>query len=111
MLGLAINLGSTAFVIFMMSVGLCYGGFMSLIASLTADSFGAKNLAINFGIMFYAYGLATFIGPRLAAVVQQANNGSYAQAFYMAVFVCMVGIIFTVAAMRKTNKKMIDTSI
>lgn len=111
MLGLAINLGSAAFIIFMMSVGLCYGGFMSLIASLTADSFGAKNLAINFGIMFNAYGLATFIGPRLAAVVQQANNGSYAQAFYIAVFVCMVGIIFTVGAMRKTNKKMIDMSV
>ena len=64
-----------------------------------------------FGILFNAYGLATFIGPRLAAVVQQANNGSYAQAFYIEVFVCKVGIIFTVGAMRKANKKMIDMSV
>lgn len=108
MLGLAVNMGNAAFIIFMMSVGLCYGGFMSLIASLTADSFGARNLAINFGIMFNAYGLASFIGPRLAAVVQQANKGSYAQAFYVAVFVCIIGIIFTVAAMRKTNKRILS---
>ncbi|MGI6084642.1 MAG: OFA family MFS transporter [Acetivibrionales bacterium] len=103
MFGLAINLGSTAFIIFMMVVGLCYGGFMSLIASLTADSFGPKNLAINFGIMFNAYGLASFIGPRLGAVIQQANNGSFAQAFYFSVFICIAGMILTIGAMVKSK--------
>lgn len=62
-------------------------------------------------VLCNAYGIATFIGSRLAAVVQQANNGSYSQAFYVAVFVCLIGIIFTVGAMRKTNKKMIDMSV
>jgi OFA family oxalate/formate antiporter-like MFS transporter len=108
MFGLAVNPGDSIFVVLMMGIGLCYGGFMALIASLTADSFGVKHLPINFGIMFLAYGIASFIGPRLAAVVQQANNGDYSKAFLVTSAISIFGIILTGIAMRMVVNRKAD---
>lgn len=74
-------------------VGLCYGGFLAIMAPLTADLFGTKNLPINFGIMFLTVALAAYIGPLLAAVAKEANNGDYTQAFIIAAVLNLVGII------------------
>ena len=87
------------FVAAMMVVGLCYGGFMSMIASLTAEVYGTKNLPVNFGIMFLAFGVAAFIGPRLAAIIKVANQGDYSQAFMVAGILSIVGIAFTIITM------------
>lgn len=104
MSGLVVLAGNYAFVILMMFVGLCYGGFMSMIASITADVFGAKHLPINFGIMFLAYGIAAFVGPRMAAVVKMINNGDYSLAFMIATAFCGVGLLLNLIAMKKIQK-------
>lgn len=83
----------------MMAVALCYGGFMGMMASLTADTFGSKYLGVNFGIMFLTIGIAAFIGPRLAAIVRETNNGDYSQAFLIAAALNLVGIVFALLAM------------
>ena len=78
-------------------VGMCFGGFMGMLASLTADAFGPKYLAVNFGVMFLPFGLAAFTGPRLAAVMK-AGSGSYSQAFLIASVLSFVGIALAIVA-------------
>jgi len=75
-----------------------FGGHMCLMAPITADVFGAKNLGVNYGIMFIAYSLSGIVGPRLAAVVKEANNGDYRQAFLIAMCLCVVGLFLAVTA-------------
>ena len=95
------------FVTAMASVGLCYGGFISLIAPVTADAFGQKHLGTNFGIMFLAIAVAAYLGPMLAAVVKEANNGDYTPAFVIGVYINIAGLLITGGYMffkRKTQK-------
>ena len=92
MVGLSMASGYYYFVGLVMTIGLCYGGFLALMAPCTAELFGSKHLGINFGIMFLTVGLAAFIGPRLAAVVKAASN-DYAQAFIIAALINVVGIV------------------
>jgi OFA family oxalate/formate antiporter-like MFS transporter len=86
---------STLFIIAMSSVGLCYGGFISLIAPVTADTFGKKHLGINFGIMFLAIAIAAYLGPMIAAVVKEAHQGDYARAFLIGGYINMLGMVVT----------------
>jgi OFA family oxalate/formate antiporter-like MFS transporter len=60
----------TEFPLFLIGVsviGLCFGGFLALYPALTADYFGTKNIGVNYGVMFTAYGLGGIVGPYLAA--------------------------------------------
>ncbi len=79
-------------------IELCYGGYISLIAPITADSFGTKHLGINYGIMFIAFALGGVIGPRAAAILKEANNGSYQQAFFVGMILCIIGLGFAIIA-------------
>ncbi len=101
MLALSQVSSSLSFTSVMMSVALCYGGFMGMMASLTADTFGPKYLGVNFGIMFLTVGVAAFIGPHLAAVVRETNHGDYSQAFVIAAALNLLGIAFALFAYRK----------
>lgn len=85
-------------------VELCYGGFISLIAPITADTFGAKHMSINYGIMFVAFAFGGIVGPRVAAVVKEANNGSYDKAFVIAATMCLVGLVIAIY-LRFENRK------
>lgn len=78
-------------------VGTCFGGFMGMIASITADAFGPKYLPVNFGVMFLPFGIAAFIGPRLAAVIK-VSSGSYSQAFLIASVLGFIGIGLAIVA-------------
>jgi OFA family oxalate/formate antiporter-like MFS transporter len=78
-------------------VGMCFGGFMGMLASLTADAFGPKYLAVNFGVMFLPFGIAAFTGPRLAAVIK-SSNGNYSQAFLIASALSFAGIALALVA-------------
>ena len=52
---------------------------------------------MNFGIMFLTLGAASVIGPRMAAVIAQNNNGDYTQAFLIAASFCLVGAVLAAA--------------
>ena len=80
-----------------LTVGLCYGGFLAIMAPITASLFGSKNLGINFGIMFLTIGIAAYVGPLMAAVITQANSGDYSKAFVIAAVINLAGIGFFTA--------------
>jgi OFA family oxalate/formate antiporter-like MFS transporter len=61
----------------------CYGTQLSVFASTTADFFGTRNLGMNYGLLFTAWGTAGLVGPILAAQVFD-RFGDYRYAFYAA---------------------------
>ncbi len=85
-------------------VGMCFGGYMGMLASITADAFGTKYLAMNFGIMFLPFAIAAFTGPRLAASIRM-ETGSYSQAFLYGSFFSLVGIAMALVATWMLNKR------
>lgn len=89
-------------------VGFCYGGYVALMAPLTADLFGTKYLNVNYGFVYIAYPFAGLIGPRLAGYASDKNNGDFTFAFFMAGTIAVLGlilaIILTIIQRRKTEK-------
>ncbi|MGO4886858.1 OFA family MFS transporter [Anaerobacillus sp. MEB173] len=82
--------GSMNYFTFLLSVsiiGFCFGGFLSVYPSLTADYYGTNNLGINYGIMYQAYGLAAFFGPFIARTLP------FTQAFLLSAIFSVIGII------------------
>lgn len=98
---LAKTVTAAVFVPAMVSVAFGYGGFMGMMASVTADTFGLKYLGVNFGIMFLTIAIAAFVGPRLAAIVRETQNGDYSLAFLIAAALCGLGLLLTIAAQRR----------
>ncbi len=84
-----------AVLLLLLLIAMCYGGFMGMMASVTADAFGARHLGVNFGVMFLTLGLASVIGPRMAAVIAQNNGGDYTQAFLIAAAFSAIGVVLT----------------
>ena len=54
-----------------------------MFASTTADLYGTRNLGMNYGLLFTAWGAAGIIGPLIGARVYDAF-GDYRYAFYAA---------------------------
>jgi OFA family oxalate/formate antiporter-like MFS transporter len=75
------------------AVGFCYGGFLALMGPVTADVFGRTYLGVNFGIMFFTVAISSFVGPRVAAVVADANGGSFSKAFLIAAALSVLGLV------------------
>lgn len=61
----------------------CYGTQLSVFASATADLYGTRNLGMNYGVLFSAWGAAGIFGPMIAGRVFD-TFGDYRYAFYAA---------------------------
>ena len=75
-------------------VGFSYGGYLSLLPARTADCFGTKNVGINYGLVFSAYGVAGVAGPLMGAWVR-AVTGGWENAFWILSILSGVGIILS----------------
>ena len=70
-------------------VGFCYGGYLALMPSLTADYFGSRHIGANYGLLFTAWGMAGFLLPlyssSVIAAAKRAGDvgGGYNQVFYL----------------------------
>ena len=71
-------------------IGFNFGGNFALFPTITADTFGSKNLAQNYGWVFLAYGVGGIFGPMLGGKLGDMGN------FPLAFTVC--GILVLVAA-------------
>ena len=54
----------------------CYGTQLSVFASTTADFYGTRNLGLNYGVLFTAWGAAGTLGPIIAGRVYDAFGDS-----------------------------------
>jgi len=93
----------------LMVIGLCFGGVMGIFPSITADAFGAKNLGMNYGIIFTAWGVAGVVGPLMAGHFKEINQGDYTQAFLIAAGLSVVGIILAYIALRNKKKTLLQS--
>lgn len=96
----------TVFVVELLAISACYGGFTSMFSPVCADNFGIKNLAVNYAFLYVAYGLAGAIGPQLAAGIRTASGG-YNLAFLTVAGMSVVGfllVLFLNTASRRLNQ-------
>ena len=75
----------------------CYGTQLSVFASTTADFYGTRNLGLNYGVLFTAWGVAGVLGPMIAAQVHDAS-GNYRYAFYAAAGLALVAFASLMSA-------------
>jgi len=80
----SISMNYTSFLTLCSVVGFCFGGFLAVFPSVTADFYGTKNVGTNYGIIFMAYGIAAIIGPKIG------TSGSLTQAFMIAALLCAI---------------------
>ena len=69
------------FVLGVFAVYFCYGALLAVFAATSADFYGTKNLGVNYGLLFLAWGLAAVVGARLAGLVFD-TFGNYQWAFF-----------------------------
>jgi OFA family oxalate/formate antiporter-like MFS transporter len=79
------------FYVLAMVVYWCYGTQLSVFASTTADFFGTRNLGMNYGLLFSAWGVAGLVGPFIGARVFDAF-GDYRYAFYAGAMLALVSL-------------------
>jgi len=73
-------------------VGFSYGACLSLFPATAADTWGTKNLGLNYGLLFTAWGVGGVVGPTLAGKIADAT-GSYAGAYHVAGMLLQVAIV------------------
>ena len=56
------------------ATGLCYGTIFTLMPAATADFYGVKNLGVNYGILFTAFGVAGVLGSMLGGRVRDLTQ-------------------------------------
>lgn len=77
-------------------VGFCFGGYLALMPSFTADYFGSKNIGANYGVLFSAYGLCGFFVPQyFASIMDEARAAGNLAAGYNQVYLTLA--VFAVA--------------
>jgi len=69
----------------------CYGTQLSVFASTTADFYGTKNLGLNYGVLFTAWGVAGIVGPIIGGYVFDAF-GNYQYAFFTASVLSLIAL-------------------
>jgi len=75
-----------------------YGGLLSLMPSFIADFYGPKNLAMNFGVVFFGWGLGAFM-PRLAGMIED-KTGSLNTAFYLSAGLLVLAVVIALMLKR-----------
>jgi len=70
--------------------GLCYGTIFTLMPAATADFYGIRNLGVNYGLVFTAFGVAGVIGPMLGAGIND-HFKSYFWAYIISAVMLVLG--------------------
>jgi OFA family oxalate/formate antiporter-like MFS transporter len=77
----------------------CYGTCLSVFPSTTADFFGTKNLGVNYGWVFTAWGVAGIVGPLIGGYMFRTYQ-SYTGAFYTAGILALISLVSLMVARR-----------
>jgi OFA family oxalate/formate antiporter-like MFS transporter len=72
-------------------IGFNFGGNFSLFPTVTADTFGTKFLAQNYGWVFLAYGVGGIGGPLLGGVL--GDMGNFPLAFTICGVLCLLAAV------------------
>lgn len=79
----------------------CYGGYLALMPSFTADFFGPKSVGANYGLLFTAWGVCGFVVPGYFAGIMDAARaandiaGGYNQVYFTLAGLSLAGAAIT----------------
>jgi len=77
--------------------GFNYGGAFALFPLATADTFGSRNMGLNYGVVFTAYGVGGILGPVMAGTFKDASSADAGVGAWMLPFM-IAGALSIVAA-------------
>lgn len=72
--------------------GIAFGGYLALSPVLVADLWGLKNIGVNYGVMFTAWGIAGLYGPLFAGKMYDLI-GSYEVPFMIFAAQSIIGVL------------------
>jgi OFA family oxalate/formate antiporter-like MFS transporter len=75
-------------------IGFCFGGYLAIMPSVTADYYGTKCMGANYGALFTAYGIGGVVWPYIIDALSK-STGSYTWVWYISAAFCVVGIGLT----------------
>jgi MFS family permease len=89
-------------------IGFNFGGNFALFPAITADFFGNKTVGRNYGLVFFAYGIAGILGPQIAGYFKDAASGAADPSAWMTPFLiagiaCILGTV--IMLLSKAPKK------
>ncbi len=95
------SVGGNAAALFVMLfvVYWCYGTQLSVNAATAADFWGTKNVGINYGLLFTAWGVAGLLGGRIGGKLYDKYH-NYQMAFYTAAVLAAVALVAELLARR-----------
>ncbi len=74
-------------------IGFNFGGNFALFPTMTADTFGPKNVGQNYPFVLLSYGTGGIIGPILGGML--GDMGDFPLAFTICGVLCLVGAVLT----------------
>ena len=78
--------------IFVALVGANYGANLAVIPPLMKDFYGSKNLAMNYGVVYTAWGIGGFMVSQLGSTIKDIY-GSYDYAYILAAAMLILGTV------------------
>lgn len=72
-------------------IGFSYGGFLGVFPALTADFWGGKNVATNYGMVLLGFGIGAVASSYIVAYLSQTK--AFSTAFLIAGIAAVVGIV------------------
>ena len=75
----------------------CYGTQLSVNGATAADFWGTKNVGINYGMLFTAWGVAGLLGGRIGGLLYDKYH-NYQMAFYTAAGLAAVALVCELAS-------------
>lgn len=107
-----VTVHSTAgFVIGIVGLGLCFGGVMGVFPALTMKTYGPRFQGVNYGIMFTAYSIAAYFGPKIGASLGGGAKGDYTRPFVIAIVVAAVGLALTLVLARLQKRAVTSADV
>lgn len=76
-------------------VGASYGGSPALNSAVIYKFFGSKNFPVNFGLATFLIIPAAIMGPTIASVLLDKNNGSYTSAFTVIIVFAAIAVVLS----------------
>ncbi len=89
-------------------IGFFYGGFLSNFPSLTADLFGPKHMATNYGMVLLGFGVGAVASSYIAGYyknIAAENISLMSPAFFIAAGCAVVGIVLMLMLKKKPVKE------
>lgn len=92
---------SYAFLACLAAIAFAFGGASGVYAAVTADSFGTKNMGVNYGIVTTALGASSLVFTTINT--RLSGSGDYTMSFVLAAVTCILSMILILLLRRERS--------